>query len=195
MSSSENEPKLVNGILSLAPVPYVNALLTLHDKLDDKNVDWVVGGDLGEVLRTVNTSPDSVEILVSKGGADVVALAVAEFNPSKVKLETQQLPRNATVEGKEYPAYIRSYYSEFNISEVNVKVHVDLQYRINSWEWGDKLEFKPEYVSVVGKTTAVVPLSIKYELYQLLGWTDKVEQIKEALERQRPHRPPSRFRM
>ncbi len=190
-NAQKNEPKLLDGIMSITPKHYIDVLLTLNDKLEGKNVQWSVGGDLGEVLRTVNVEPDCLEILTTKDGAEQIVQALAEFNPEKVTLQVQQLPRNAVVEGNDYPVYIKSYYSTFNIGVVKVKVHGDPQYKVNDWEWGDRLEFTPEYVYIAGKKTAVVPLSVKYELYSLLGWTDRAEKVKQALGRQRPHRSPT----
>ena len=60
------------------------------------------------------------------------------------------------------------------------KVHGDLQFKVDDWDWGDVLEFDPEYVYVVGAKIAVVPLSVKYELYRSLGWIDRVEKIRLA---------------
>ena len=89
----------------------------------------------------------------------------------------QQLPREATINDKQYPAYVRSHYFEFDLNSIKVKVHGDLQFKISDWDWGDKFEFTPGFVHVVNKKTAVVPLYVKYELYQNLGWTDRAEKI------------------
>lgn len=188
MEQPRSETKLMNGIISIAPTAYIDALLALDKKLHGRNVEWAVGGDLGEVLRTVNVEPDCIEIQTSKDGTDKIVEATSEFNPRDVSLETQQLPRNAVIEGKEYPVYVRSYYSEFNIGAVKVKVYGAIQYKLDDWDWGDKVEFTPDYVYVVGKKTAVVPLSLKYEFYQSLGWADRAQKIKQTLDRRRPHK-------
>jgi hypothetical protein len=187
MDGKSNEPKLLNGIISIAPTKHIDALLILCKKLEDKNLDWAVGGDLGEVLLTVNVEPDCIEIYTSKEGTERIVEATSEFNPSPVTLETQQLSRNAIIEGKEYPVYIRSYYSELKIGEGEVKIYGDAQYRLDNWDWGDRIEFIPEYVYVVGNKITVVPLSFKYEYYRSLGWRDRAEQIKQTIDRQRKH--------
>jgi hypothetical protein len=58
-----------------------------------------------------------------------------------------------------------------------------MQYKINDWNWGDKLEFTPEYVNVTGVRIAVVPLEVKQEIYKNLGWTDKLEKIEPKIKR------------
>ena len=188
MEAKSTQAKVLNGVISITPRGYVDALLTLHRILEDKNVEWTVGGDLGEALQTVNTEPDCIEILTTKEYAGKIFEANSEFNPTKISLEIQQLPRIAAIKGKEYPIFARSVYSEFKIGSIKVKVYGDLQYRIADWEWGDKVEFTPDYVYVVGKKTAVVPLSLKYEFYQSLGWTDRAEKIRQTLDRRKAHR-------
>ena len=63
-----------------------------------------------------------------------------------------------------------------------------MQYKINDWDWGDKIEFTPEYVNVTGAKIAVVPLQVKYEIYQKMGWAEKVEKI-EPIIRRRMQKP------
>ncbi len=175
----------LSRVLSIIPRKYIDALLVLHAKLVGSDVDWAVGGDLGEQLRTINVEPDRIEILTSRDSVPKIAEAVKNFNPSKLSFEVQKLSRDAKIEGKEYPAYVRSYYFNFNIGTIRVDVYGDIQYKIDSWDWGDKIEFIPEYVSLVGKQIAVVPLKLKYELYQQLGWTDRAEWIRQVMFRGR----------
>ena len=173
----------LSQVLTITPQQYVNALLTLHDKLDDKKVKWIVSGDLAERLRTVKVEPDCIEIVTSKVDAEKICLAVQEFKPQKISVQTQQLPRNVVIEKKEYPVYARSHYFEFNVNGVNVKVEGDLQFKVGDWDWGDIFDFIPEYVYVAGKKTAVTPLPIQFELYQTLGWTDRAEKISQVIKK------------
>lgn len=159
---------------------YIEALLFLHKKLTRNHVDWAVGGELGEALRTVPVKPDCIEIVTSKRGAAQIFLAVKEYAPRGVYFQIQKLNRNAVIDEKEYPVYVRSYYFEFTLGTIKVKVHGDLQFRIKDWEWSEKLSFNPEYMYVVGTKTAIVPLHIKYDLYHQLGWTDRIEKIMQA---------------
>lgn len=178
-----------SNFASTTPKPYVDALLTLHEKLDGKNIKWIVSGDLAELLRIVKVEPDCIEIVTSKDDAQLIFQALEEFKPKQIAFQTQQLSRNALVEGKEYPVYVRSYYFEFNVDTVKVKVEGDLQFKVGDWEWGDALDFTPDYVYVVGKKVAVTPLSIARELYSCLGWIDRVEKIKNVTQKLDPARP------
>jgi hypothetical protein len=160
---------------------FIDSLLAIHKKLKDSEAKWAVGGDLGEAMRRVEVEPDCIEILTNKEGVKEIFEKVKDHNPTEVKFLEQKLSRNAIIKGQDYPVYIRSHYFEFYINGVKVKVHGDLQFKVDDWDWGDVLEFDPEYVYIVGAKTAVVPLSVKSELYQSLGWIDRVEKIKIAI--------------
>ncbi len=173
----------LSHVLAVIEPAYVDAILMLHKRLDKDHVTWAVGGDLGEALKTVQAQPDCLEIVTDRNGAAQIFLAFKGVVRKGVYFQTQRLNRNAMLGGKEYPVYARSYYFDFTICGVKVKVHGNLQYRVSDWEWGDKLEFTPEYVSVTGTRTAIVPLQVKYDIYQGLGWTDRAEKVSQILNR------------
>jgi mRNA-degrading endonuclease YafQ of YafQ-DinJ toxin-antitoxin module len=162
---------------------YINALLRLTKALAKERVDWALGGELGEALRTVNVKPDCIEIYTSKRGAAKIFLAIKEHDHRGLFFQIQQLPRKAEIDGKQYPVYVRSYYFEFPYAGVRVKVHGDIQYKVGDWEWGGIVAFNPEYIYIVGVRTAIVPLQVKYELYRELGWADRAEKVSQVLAR------------
>jgi len=173
----------LSRVLAVIDPVYIDILLALHKRLDKEHISWAIGGDLGETLRAVQVKPDCIEILTSRKGAAQIFMAFKEFSQKGVLFQTQSLERKALVEKKEYPVYARSYYFDFALNGVKVKVHGDLQFKVGNWEWGDKLEFTPEHVSVVGAKTAIVPLQVKYEFYQALGWADRAEKISQVINR------------
>jgi hypothetical protein len=162
---------------------YITALLSLHKILSKSHFNWTIGGELGEALRMVDVKSDCIEILTSKKGVTQIFLAFKGRSTKGVYFQIQRVGRNATVNQKNYPVYLRSFYFEFTLNDVKVKVYGDLQFRINNENWGDKLEFTPEHIYLVGMKTAVVPLQVKYELYQKLGWKDRAEMIQRVLSR------------
>lgn len=170
----------LNHFVSVIPKQYFDALLTLHQKLDSKNIDWVVNGELAERLRIVQIEAECIEIVSSKEDVERIFQLVQEFEPQSITFQTRRLLRNAAIEGREYPVYVRSYYFDFELNSVKIRVNGDLQFKVDDWDWGDVFEFAPEYVYVVGKKIAVTPLSIASELYSNLGWTDRVEKIREV---------------
>ncbi len=184
MSTSREEilDKLYQ-VLYIVPTKYINALLTLHEKLDGKGINWIVNGDLAETLRTVKITPECIEIVCTKKDTERIYREVQVFNPSPPAYQTIQLSRNALVDGKRLPVFVRSHYFDFNVDSVTVKVHGDLQFKVGSWDWGDTFLFAPEYVNLVGRKTAVTPLSVKAELYQYLGWSDRFEMVKQIIQK------------
>ncbi len=96
--TKEDVLEQLSRVLSIIPQKYIDALLALHARLEDKNIGWSISGDLGEELRTINVNPDCLEILTSKDGAEQIWEAMKEFNPTTIAFQTQQLSRNAIVE-------------------------------------------------------------------------------------------------
>jgi hypothetical protein len=171
----------LSNVLTVVDKTYVETLLQLHRKLARRGIEWTLSGDFGEALKTVQVTPDCFEIVTSRRGAAQIFLAVQDCNPTGVYFQTHKLSRNALLDGKEYPVSVRSYYFEFTINGVKVKVYGDMQLRVGVREWGGKFDFTPEHVYVMGEKTAVVPLSVRYEIYQQLGWTDRAEKILQVL--------------
>jgi len=169
--------------VSVITKQYLDALLILHEKLDGKNIKWILNGDLAERLKIVKVEPDCIGIISSSEDTKKIFEAVKEFSPNPIIFQTTKLPRDAIVNEKELPVYVRSFYFDFNINGVKVKIDGNLQFKVNEWDWGDVLEFTPEYVYVIGKKIAVTPLSVASQLYRSLGWNDRVEKIREVTEK------------
>jgi hypothetical protein len=175
--------KQLDKIVSVVPKSYVDALLVLHEKLDGKTLKWIVDGDLSECMKVVQIEPDCIEIITSKDDAQQFFQAVQEFNPSPISLQIRRLKRNAVTNGKEFPVYVRSFFFDFMLNAVLVKVQGDLQFKVGDWDWGEIYDFEPEFVNIVGKKTAVTPLAIKLQLYHSLGWTDRSEKIEQTVQK------------
>ncbi len=167
----------LNPLLVIVPPQYVSALLKLHQKLEGKGINWVLSGNLSEELQGVKIDADCIEIVTSKDDAEKIQDSVKEFNPEPLSYQVQQIPQNAVVNDQEYPVFSRSHYFEFFIDGIKVKVNGDLQYKVGDWGWGDKFEFNPKSIYIVNKNTFIVPLYVNFELYQKLGWTDRLEKI------------------
>jgi hypothetical protein len=177
--------KQLTKVVSFVDPVYLNVLLLLNKILEDEHVEWALGGELGEAIETVQVQPDCVEIVTSKEGAEKVYSAIKQYNPEEIDFQTTKLTRNAKINGIEHSIYLRSYYFDFFLDCVKIKVHGDMQYKINDWDWGDKLEFTPEYVNVTGVKIAVVPLEVKQEIYRNIGWTDRLEKIDSVIKRRK----------
>jgi hypothetical protein len=156
---------------------FIDALLDLHKTLEGSKIDWAIGGDLGEALFGVQVDPEYIELITNKDGAYALHDAIPSYCPSEIEYKITRLSREASLGNENFPVYMRSYFFDFTVKGVTVKVYGGLQYRISDWEWGDPLEFEPQFVYVTGYKTAILPLRLKYELHNGLGWTDKAEKI------------------
>jgi hypothetical protein len=178
----------LNRFISVVDTAYIEALILLQKNLETKHVEWAVGGDLAEALEAIQVEPDCIEIVTSKEGAEQIFLVTKQFGPQPIEFLTVKLDRNAVINGIQRPIFLRSYFFDFFMGCVHVKVYGDMQYKINDWDWGDKLEFIPEHVNVTGAKIAVVPLQVKYEIYQKMGWAERAEKI-EPIIRRRMQKP------
>lgn len=163
--------------------PVLKALVKLADGLKDVPAKWAVGGDAGEIMKGVNVRTDFIEILTTRDGADQIYMAVPEWQSLAPAEKEEKVPRDADVDGKMLPVYVKSRYAELTVGGVRVRVYGDEQIRVAEWEWGDPLDFEPEYVYVIGTKVPVVPLRLKSELDLGLGWLDRVELVSDAVVR------------
>ncbi len=181
----ETSEKDVKRPVKLIALKYIDALVALEGKIGDISTPWMICGDLGEAIRTVDVDPERIEIITTKEGAQEIFIRVKDFHPSDIEFKVECLPRKALVEQKEYPIKIRSYNFDFQVNDVPVKVYGDLQLQIDNWDWGDKISISSDYVSVVGHNISVMPLDSKLDLYAGLGWVDRANKILNVLQRTR----------
>lgn len=166
----------------------LKALLALSKKLGENRIaGWSLVGDLGEQLLNVNVPARDISILVERDAFERVIETLRDFNPTRPKEMEQRLPREAIVEKKRHPVFIRSYKSVVNISGKTINILSQLQIKIGNMEWGDVLVFEPAEVNLVGERIRVMPLQLKSELYFSLGWYERVGKIALALFRSQHH--------
>jgi hypothetical protein len=160
--------------------PLLDATIKLGEELKDCPTRWAIAGDVGELLFGVNVEPDHIAVLTSTEGCNELRARLQTFEVELPSLVEKKLARNAEIDLKQLPVKIKSYAGRFNIDGQRLDVHGDLRIKIGEWDWGDPLDYEPEYVYVVGVKVPVVPLQLKTELYMGLGWMDRVRKINEA---------------
>jgi hypothetical protein len=131
----------------------------------------------------VAVKPDHLEILTDRAGSEEISVKLRQYQTLPLKEAEKKLPREANIEGKMYPVYIRSSYSEYAVEGARIEVYGDLQIKVGDWEWGDPLDFDPVSTSVVGTEVPVVPLSLNSELNLGLGWMDRFQLISDTIMR------------
>jgi len=168
--------------------PLLNATLKLAELLRECKPKWAMSGDAGEVVSGVNVSADHLSILTTAEGCEEISRKLAENLVQTPGMVERKLEREANIDLKPYPVQIKSYEARFQIDGQRLDVYGGLQIRVGDWEWGDPLDYSPEYVYVGSEKLPVVPLRLKTELYIGLGWMDRVKKINEAMTR-RHHGP------
>ena len=143
--------------------PLLDATIIIGKALMDCENKWAVGGDVAEVISGVNVQPNHITILSTKDGCEEVARKLVKYQVEPPHDVESELARDAIVDLKPH--------------KVRIKV--------GEWDWGDPLDFDPDYVYVLGVKMPIVPLKMKSELYSGLGWTDRAIRIHEAVMRSR----------
>ena len=132
------------------------------------------------MLFGVNIEPAHIAVLTSAEGVEEIRTRLKSFEVEPPSIVERELARKAEMDFKQPPVSIKSFAGRFNIDGQRLDVHGDLRIKVGEWDWGDPLEYEPEYVYVVGVKVPVVPLQLKTELYMGLGWMDRVRKISEA---------------
>src|ERR1700690_2750978 len=94
-----------NKFVSFVDTAYIEALISLQKNLENKHVEWALGGDLAEALETIQVEPDCIEIVTSKEGAQQIYLATEQYDPQQIEFLTIKLDRNAVINGLQEPIY------------------------------------------------------------------------------------------
>ena len=141
---------------------------------------WAIGGDAGEVMMGVNVNPDYLGDPHDKGRMRRDLQGAGRVSDACAGEVEKKLSKEADVDGKMLPVYTKSHYAEFAIDGVKVEVHGDEQIKVGEWDWGDPLDFTPDFTYISAGKLPIVPLSLKSELYLGLGWLDRVKLISDA---------------
>jgi len=163
--------------------PLLQATIRIGELLKDCSAKWAFAGDLGEILFGVNVEPDHITIITTSAGCDDISKKLTPFLVQAPRITERRVKRSAEINLKPLPINVRSYSSSFNIQGQKLDVHGDLQIKVGDWDWGDSIDFEPEYVYVVGVKVPAAPLELKKELYRGLGWYDRVSKIHAAMAR------------
>ena len=168
--------------IALLPQPLLKAVMTIGEPLKNMQAKWGIGGDAGEVMKGVNIQHvDKLEIITTKDGCEEICEVLGQYVTLKPAPMERKVDREADIDGKMLPVFIRSHYAELMVDGAKVEVHGDEQIKVAEWDWGDPLDFEPDYAYVVGVKVPMVPLRLKSELALGLGWLDRVELISDAV--------------
>ena len=163
--------------------PLLEATIELGNLLKDCRAKWALAGDIGEILNGVNVQPDHLTILTNIAGCEEITKRLEGFLVEAPRQVETQIKRHAEIEPRPLPVIVKSYTSRFSLNGQRLDVHGDLRIKVGDWDWGDSLDYEPDYVYVVGVKVPVLPLELKTRLYRGLGWYDRVSKIHAAMAR------------
>ena len=166
-------------LIVLAP-PLLDATVRIGELLKDLPAKWAMAGDIGEILLGVNVRPDHLTILTSADGCNQISTRLATTQVGTAQSKERKIDRSAEIDLKQYPVHVKSYEARFDVDRQRLDVYGDLQIKVGDWDWGDPLDYEPDYVYVVSQKVPVLPLKLKLHLYMGLGWIDRVRKIQEA---------------
>lgn len=163
--------------------PLLLAVMKIEEKLSGSvHAKWAIGGEAGEIMQGVNVKADRLVINTTKEGANEIWNALEEYRTLAPALAEKKLDREADVDGKMLPVYIRSHYAELTVDGAKVEVYGDQQFKVAEWDWGDPLDFEVTYTYIPGgRRLPLVPLNLQGELALGLGWLDTVGLISDAV--------------
>ena len=170
---------------AVLPQNILRAMVRLEGLLEGQDERWAIGGDAAELVLGVFVEADRLEVYTSKKGGEAIALALSAYQVLPPKETEKPMEREAMLDGKPAPAFVKSDYAEYTLDGVKVEVYGDLRIRIGERDWSDPLQFEPTYANIIGHSIPFVPLELKSKVYSYLGdnWADRAEMISEAKRR------------
>ena len=182
-----------SGQAVILPQHLLKALVKLGGLLKDLDQVWAIGGNAGEQVLGVSVTADHLAIVTTEKGCEEITARLMQYLPPSPEVSQDQAPvpkdvekkleRDAAIGGNAYPVFVKGRYAEFRLDGVRVEVYGELRIKVGELEWGDRLEFEPSKVNIVGASLPIFPLRLKSELYLGLGWIDRVQGISEAVKR------------
>jgi hypothetical protein len=165
------------------PPKSLTALQAITAKLHGSKAKWAVGGDMAELLQGVHLSLNGIEIFTDGEGLTELFDRLADFDPTPISTVEARLGREAEIEGKMVPVFVKSNCTRLKVLGTDLCVHGEYQVKVGDWEWGDAVVFEPIDVNITGVVVPVMPIRLSSEIYLSLGWMDRVESISAAIAR------------
>lgn len=152
---------------------YLEVLRTLHSKLIETNIIWVIGGSLALNLTGLDVEPRDIDLFTDEEGAYEIEKLLAEY-----------LVKNVSLSSKDN---IRSHYGILNIQGIEVDIigHIEFKDEKNVWEAGRKLEDVINNVEFEEMKIPLMRIESQLKGYTKIGRMEKIRLIEEWLEKER----------
>lgn len=150
------------------PQNILNALKITFDLIKDQKISWVLTGSTSLAIQGVKLEVNDIDIITDEKGAWEIDRLLDEF-----RIQPPNLSKT-----EKY----RSYFGIYKISDVQLEVMGQFQYRLKNNSWSDPYEINQIiYKQFEGMNLPLLSLKQELKEYQNLKRFDKVQKIKEAM--------------
>jgi len=132
------------------------ALKTIHEKLKDEKINWVLIGSTNLALQGIKIKPKDIDILTDKKGAFEINKLLKEYEVKPVRFSNSKL-------------FGPQYFGEFKIRGIKVEVMGKLK----------KKKLVTKIVKIDGMSLPVVSLEEEFKAYEALGREKDFNKIKK----------------
>jgi len=151
------------------PKQSIDALKIIVNKIQDKNLRWVLGGSMALAIQGVDVKVNDINIFTDTDSADKISEILKEY-----AMEPMHFQSNSQ---------FRAYYGLFEIKGVQVELIANLEYMYdNIWIRKENQETLM-FINFANMTLPLLDLKEEYEAYKRMGRTEKANKILEALKK------------
>jgi GNAT superfamily N-acetyltransferase len=159
---------------------YLAALRTIHRRLCDASIEWVVTGSLGMALQGMSVEVHDIDLQTDEIGAYEIEKRLADYIIRPVRYVASER--------------IRSHFGRLEIEGVKVEIMGALQKWLDGQGWEKPVDVTQyrRLVEVEGMSVPALSLAYEQQAYEQLGRLDKAEAIQRWLEKRltiEPFRP------
>lgn len=154
---------------------FLNALRKIHNRLQDRQLNWAVTGSLGMALQGMTIEIHDIDLQTDRQSAYTIE-----------KLFTNRVVVPVYFRESER---IRSHYGALEIDGIKVEIMGDLQKSLGDQTWEEPVNVGHwlRWVEIDGMRIPVLSLEYEYQAYLHLGRTEKAHMLKNWLDRTGGH--------
>ncbi len=148
---------------------YLDVLRTIHARLRDGDVNWVVTGTAAFALQGVPTEVHDIDIQTDRSGAYEIERRFAQSLIESVAFSSTER--------------IRSHFGALMVDGIRVEIMGDIQKRLEdgTWECPVDLGRLKTTVQAEGVVLPVLPVEYEQQAYLKLGRIEKAEMLRKWL--------------
>ena len=150
---------------------HLNVLRKIYSRLQGRQLNWVITGSLGMALQGMELNVHDIDIQTDRQGVYEIEKLFAENVVTPVYFRESES--------------IRSHFGALDIQGVRVEIMGNLQKRLEdqTWEEPVKVERWRCWVEIDGMRIPVLSLEYEYQAYLQMGRIEKVQMLKDWLDR------------